>query len=674
MKVEEEAKPEFLREEGLRLLLFGGKGGVGKTTCAAAAALSLARQRPTRSFLLVSTDPAHSLADCFAGCPPVENLAIRELDPQKSLERFKARHDEHLRTIALRGTFLDAADVTQLLDLSMPGLDEIMALLEIVTWVKEERYACIVVDTAPAGHTLRLLGLPALMRQWLATLDAMLAKHRYMMRLYRGAYRKDAVDLYLEETVADLTNLWALLRAPGRCRFVPVMLAERLSIVITRMMVAELEKLNLPVREMVVNRLLPAQPDCPACAEWTSRQTVAIEELKQAFPRYMLWGLPLFLEEVRGMERLSSVWQQARPLAQAKGNAERGTWNDELRGFGIQQSPVSNPAPLPASSMKLLLFAGKGGVGKTTLACASALRLAEEWGDKEILLFSIDPAHSLAACLGCEIGPEEVRVAPGLTAIELDAQAEYGRLKQDYAEELTGVFERVTGQTGIDLAFDREVMERILDLAPPGLDEILALTRIVDLMDCGRYDLFVLDTAPTGHLLRFLEMPELIEKWLRTFFGLFLKYREVFQLPRISQMMVELSKRVKRFRRVLIDPDQAALVVVTIPTEMAYAETNDLVAACERLGVAVPILFANMVTPPSSCPTCSALRREEEPVLRRYEEAFADRHCTVVFRQRSPQGVERLSGLGRALYVPSCSTDATPIKRRMQWTLAGILS
>src|SRR3990170_731908 len=113
MKSGAEAKPEFLREEGLRLLLFGGKGGVGKTTCAAAAALYLAGKYPARSFLLVSTDPAHSLADCFAGSPPVENLTLRELDPQESLARFKAQHEEHLRTIALRGTFLDPADITQ---------------------------------------------------------------------------------------------------------------------------------------------------------------------------------------------------------------------------------------------------------------------------------------------------------------------------------------------------------------------------------------------------------------------------------------------------------------------------------------------------------------------------------------------------------------------------------
>ena len=145
-------------------------------------------------------------------------------------------------------------------------------------------------------------------------------------------------------------------------------------------------------------------------------------------------------------------------------------------------------------------------------------------------------------------------------------------------------------------------------------------------------------------------------------------------MPRISQMMVELSKRVKRFRRVLIDSGQAALVAVTIPTEMAYAETSDLVAACERLGVGVPILFVNMVTPASRCPTCSALRRAEEPLLGRYDAACAGRHVVLVFRQEEPRGLDRLRALGRALYVASGLLDFSQTKRRMQWNLAGILS
>jgi arsenite-transporting ATPase len=440
------------------------------------------------------------------------------------------------------------------------------------------------------------------------------------------------------------------------------MLAEALSIHVTRVLLSELKRLALPVREVLVNRLYPAPADCPVCAELTTRQNVAIDELTRLFSSYTLWGLPLFLEEVRGTHRLLIVWEQALPLAQAKGTVERETLSDGRRrsamqpsALGGKQSPVSHPAPLPTASIKLLLFAGKGGVGKTTLACASALRLAQERSGKEVPLFSIDPAHSLAACLGRAIGPQEVRVAPGLSVIELDAQAEYAHLKQNYADELAGVFERVSGPAGMTLAFDREVMERILDLAPPGLDEVLALTRIVDMVEQGRYDLFVLDTAPTGHLLRFLEMPELIEQWLKTFFALFLKYRDVFWLPRISQMMVVLSKRVKAFRRLLIDAKQAALVAVTIPTEMAYAETRDLVAACERLGLAVPLLFVNMVTPASACPTCSVLRRQEDGVLGQYQAAFAGRHMAQVFRQPEPRGLDRLQALDRALYRTSDS-------------------
>ena len=116
----------------------------------------------------------------------------------------------------------------------------------------------------------------------------------------------------------------------------------------------------------------------------------------------------------------------------------------------------------------------------------------------------------------------------------------------------------------------------------------------------------------------------------------------------------------------------AALLAVTIPTQMAYEETKDLVAACERLGVGVPILFVNMVTPPSSCPTCSALRRAEELVLGRYDAVCAGRHVALVFRQEEPRGFERLRALGRALYAASDSCDVSQTKRSMQWNQIAI--
>ena len=245
-------------------------------------------------------------------------------------------------------------------------------------------------------------------------------------------------------------------------------------------------------------------------------------------------------------------------------------------------------------------------------------------------------------------------MAPGLTAVELDAKAEYESLREQYARELGGVLAGASNQGGIDFSFDRDVMERMIDLAPPGLDEVLALTRIVKLMDGGSYDLFILDTAPTGHLLRFLEMPGLIESWLKTFFALFLKYRDLFWLPTVTQMMVELSRRIKLFRKLLLDANKTALMAVTIPTEMACEETKDLVAACERLGVWVPNLLVNMVTPASACRVCTALRRTEVRFLEQYESGFGGRHVVHIAHQHEPRGFERLRMLGQALYrVPT---------------------
>ncbi len=649
--MESAALPGFLQDDGLRLLLFGGKGGVGKTTCASAAALHRAERWPEQKFLLVSTDPAHSLMDCLAGVTLPANLTVREIDSQQSLARFKARCAEHLRTIALRGTFLDQTDVARLVDLSIPGLDEMMALLEIAAWVKEGEYACIIVDTAPAGHTLRLLGLPSMMRKWITALDAMLAKHRYMTQLYQGSYDKDAADLYLDDTRADLKRLWSLLRSPRRCRFVPVMLAEGLSIHVTRLMIGELERLGLPLREMIVNRLSSKQSDCPLCSDGVAVQALSISELTQAFSNCSFWSLPLLATEARGSVPLLTLWQQTQALLHEPEQASQGASGSNWQGGNAGRIPrVQHPARVPPASTRLLMFAGKGGVGKTTLACASALRMAQERPGQEVLLFSIDPAHSLAACLGRDVGPKETRVAPGLSVIELDAQAEYMHLKRDFSAELTGAFGRSTSQAGMELAFDRDVMERLLDVAPAGLDEMLALTRIVDLMDRNCYDLFVLDTAPTGHLLRFLEMPELIEKWLKTFFGLFLKYRDVFWLPRLARTMVGLSRKMKSFRRLLSDATKTALIAVSIPTEMAFAETQKLIAACQRLGTAVPVLFLNLLTPASLCPACSVRARNELPLLERYQQTQAARHLAMVFRQQEPRGIDRLSELGRCLY------------------------
>jgi arsenite-transporting ATPase len=295
-----------------------------------------------------------------------------------------------------------------------------------------------------------------------------------------------------------------------------------------------------------------------------------------------------------------------------------------------------------------LIFAGKGGVGKTTLACATAVRLAQEFPGKQVLLFSTDPAHSLAACLGANLGPQPVRLGPGLTAMEIDAPREFAALKRQYHQELEKFLQ--TAFENFDVPFDRQVMERMLDLSPPGLDEIMALVRVMEFLEKGRYDIFIMDSAPTGHLLRLLELPELVDQWLKTFFGLLLKYKLALRFPDLSHQLVRLSRDLKLLRNLWRDPARAALYTVTILTEMAFQETSDLLAVCGRLGVPAPVLLLNLATPAWDCPLCAALNRRETLIKDKFQQTFAGRHQTVIYRQSEPRGLKRLNALGQALY------------------------
>ena len=635
------AKPSFLVTPGLRLLLFGGKGGVGKTTCAAATALDLAKAAPEATFLLMSSDPAHSLADSLAGFAPPPNLQLCELDARQCLAAFKRQHGPQLQEIASRGTFLDQQDISRLLELSLPGLDELMASLEIPNRVAAGGFQTIVLDTAPSGHTLRLLAMPALLRQWLGALDALLAKHRYLQQLYAGASHADELKVFLDQLAASVEAMAALLADTGRSRFVPVMLAEEMSYQETRSLLQELRRARVPVSDIIVNQLYP-KGDCPVCAGGSLQQARVLRKLlnSRSFSRHPLWGVPLYPNEVSGQGALESFWE----------GVARVTSPPVLPEITMPpvQPRVQAAATGPPAHKALLLFAGKGGVGKTTLACATSLRLAQDSPAQEVLLLSADPAHSLSACLGASVGQEPRRLCPGLTALEVNGQAEFLSLKQLYRQELQSFLQALSPD--IDLTFDRITMERILDLSPPGLDEVMALLRVMDLREQGHYRTLVLDCAPTGHLIRLLEMPELIEQWLRTFFNLFLKYKRLFRLPKISQRLVEMSKALKRLRTLLADPALCSLYGVTILTGMAFEETKDLLAACQRLQVPVPVLFLNLATPPSDCPLCSSLRHRETEVEQRYERTFADTAQTLVYRQAEPRGLARLGELGQLLY------------------------
>lgn len=631
--------PSFLDDARFELLLFGGKGGVGKTTCATATALKLAGKFPDSQFLLLSSDPAHSLADSINGSSVPANLNVVELNALEYLDAFKAQNSEKLREIAMRGTFLDQGDVQSVLDLSLPGMDELVAFLEISTWVRNQTYRCVVVDTAPTGHTLRLLSMPNLMGSWISALDKLLAKHRYMRSLF-GNSAEDETDGFIETLSAKVRQTSDLLQDPTRCRFVPVMLAETLSVQETISLVETLKHTKVPVTDIIINKLYPVS-SCGACKRIRSEQNSQLRDIVRLFHRYQLWTIPMYSEEVQGAESLRAFWDMVRELE------EQSLEPRVLRRDSFPLA-VEFPSDLPASDTTLMIFAGKGGVGKTTMACATAIRLAAE--GRDVLLFSVDPAHSLSDCLDQPVGPIPTSISPRLEAMEIDAKAEFRKLKEEYRLELRGLVESLLPE--VDPTYDREAMESILDLSPPGLDEIMAMTKVMEYLFADRYNIVIIDSAPTGHLIRLLELPGLIDSWLKVFFSLLLKYKRIFRLPKMSQQLVSISKNLKRFRSLLTDQDEAVTHVVSILTDMAFEETTDLLYACERLGVRVPALFLNLLTPIGDCEMCSRLHSGEQVLRKKFRSAFPRQFQTIVYRGSEPRGLQELERLGQILYAP----------------------
>ena len=460
----------FLSYPGLQWILFGGKGGSGKTTSAAATALHFACRNPGKRVLLVSTDPAHSLSDsldCAVGSEPtpvqgVDNLYALAVDAAALLEAFKRQHGATIKLIADRGTYFDQEDITGLFELSLPGLDEVMAILKITDLMREGSYDLVILDTAPAGHTIRLLTLPQHMAQWVHVLDLMMEKHRFMKQRFAGRYVPDQADRFLEQMAADVAGVQALLRNPETTEFVPVANPEALSVAETEILFQTLREGSIPVRSVILNRLAdsglfagPAAQACPFCQARASDQAPYQREIAERFAGYHLLMVPLFPHEIRGREDLAAfaavlfgttaVGDGQRPGLPVTEAAAEGC-EDHISPSGGEAGPAGLPGLLERD-LRFIFFGGKGGVGKTTLAAATALEVARRDPEQKTLVFSVDPSGSLAGSLGCTVGdrPTPVTGVPGLYAMQIDAQGRLEELNQRYIEEINEVFEGFLG-------------------------------------------------------------------------------------------------------------------------------------------------------------------------------------------------------------------------------------
>jgi arsenite-transporting ATPase len=610
-----------------RYTLFGGKGGVGKTTCAAAAAVRAAADGSR--VLVVSTDPAHSLADALGvklGRAPRRvdaadgELFAAELDADRALHAWRAVREGAFRAITERGTYLDDEDVDELLSLTLPGVDELVGLLELRRLASMRAWDEIVVDTAPTGHTLRLLSMPETLRRFAEVLDHMHAKHRFLAMSLGGRYRPDFADDVIAGIERDAVELRAMLTDASRATFTWVTLLEALPLDESVRGVRALEALGVRVANVVANRVwpTPAEP-CGPCTSRVAHEEAARAATREAFAGKRLLEIPAAEVEPRGVHALFELASSVRAMSLAP---HVGSVASEPR---LREPAAGAPLPFPASA-RLVLFGGKGGVGKTTAAAACALDLAARTRKKRVLLLSTDPAHSLGDALGYDLGDERRAVtgAPAnLVVRELDAYGAFERERERYRAAIDDVFSSIF-RGRMEAAYDRQVLEDLLDIAPPGIDEIVAVLTIVDALapdataspDGETFDVVIVDTAPTGHTLRLLALPPKVVEWVHALMRILLKYRRVIGLGDLASDLTQLARRLRALVELLGDPGRCAFVAVARPAALPRLETTRLVRGLAELGIPVSAVVANAVTT-GTCARCRRARLREAPELAR---------------------------------------------------------
>ena len=640
--------PTFLRNPGLRLVFFGGKGGVGKTTTAAAASILLAEQHPDRKILLVSTDPAHSLADSFeqalsdAAIPSrsQQNLFLREFDASKAFASFRIRHGREIKIIAETGTCFGAEDINRLFNLSFPGIDEMMGILEIVDWM--DNYDTVVIDTAPTGHTLSMLRLPPILQKWLGVLVLMGEKHHLLEEHFARRRSDNEADSFIKATHDKLTRVGNLLRDARSTEFVVVTNPEEMVLEETERLLRALAALKIPVLTLVANRVCVAG-SCPFCQRRRARQSPFLERLalKSA---YEIVPLPVLPYEVKGVAKLKVL---------ASALTARG---DTMAPAAPQKAvPLEFKERLPARDVdnaRFLIFSGKGGVGKTTASAASALFLAERNKARTYKLYSIDPAHSLGDCFQRPVGDGGSQILPNLSVYELDAEKLYLAFQEQYRSAINNLFDDLAGRPshdrGMDLGHDRKLLNELFQTAPPGLSELMALQQVI--LELGTTDRVIVDTAPTGHFVRFLELPPLIRDWLGTIFQLLLKYKAAARLGSAAQSLVNLSKDLRTVSAIMTDPQQTAVIVVTMPKAMAVAEAQRLLASLDKYKIKCDDMVVNMAAQAGDCGFCAARAAEEAQWIEKGKKLRRSA-AVVPYLAQETCGVENLRQFGRMLWA-----------------------
>lgn len=312
---------------------------------------------------------------------------------------------------------------------------------------------------------------------------------------------------------------------------------------------------------------------------------------------------------------------------------------------------------------KYEFFSGKGGVGKTTLAASRVLHLSKQ--GKKVLVISTDPAHSLSDSFEEEIGPDETHLRENLWAVEIGPERAVEEFRDKISREDVMGEMGLGGMDGLLGGGEEEDTENLASMTP-GIDEMAAFDRFMDYMHREDYDHVVFDTAPTGHTLRFLSLPDVMESWVGklirikskiskltgAFKGFMPFAEEEKESENRTEVLEELKKRIKDARDILQDGERTRFWLVMLPQEMSLYETERTVDQLEGYGIGVEDLIVNQILPENKdCGFCTNKRRRQLEVLEKTRDRFPDMELKRLrsFREEV-KGYRLLGKVGERVY------------------------
>lgn len=589
-------------DEPPRFLFFTGKGGVGKTSvaCATAATLADAGGR----VLLVSTDPASNvgqvlgvtIGNTITPIPDVPGLSALEIDPEQAAEAYRERIVGPVRGL------LPDKDVASIVEqLSGSCTTEVASFNEFTALLADEsvfgQYDHVLFDTAPTGHTIRLLQLPG---SWTDFLN-------------EG--RGDASCLGplagLEKQRTVYADAVAALKDPARTRLVLVTRAQASSLAEVARTNAELAQIGIHATHLIVNGVLPDEAGSEVLA-------TAVREREAAALASMPAELAALEIDLLGLKSANMVGLPAlRLLLDADADSDStGPAGDLLDGIGSATRPLSALVDeIELGGHGLVMCMGKGGVGKTTIAAAIAVALAHR--GHPVHLTTTDPAAHVEETLHGSV--------QGLRVSRIDPVA----ATQEYRDRIMATKGRNLDEAG------RAALHE--DLLSPCTEEVAVFGQFSKVVNAARKEFVVVDTAPTGHTLLLLDAA-----------GSY--HRDI-----VRQMGSDATFRTPMM--MLQDPELTKVILVTLPEPTPVTEARVLQDDLQRAGI-TPWAWVVNTSLAAARPQSAFLRRRAAAEAEQLAvvESLAGRMAIVPLLSEEPIGERRLAGIAMSPAVPALSS------------------